>query len=226
MANMALIMGSSGSGKSTADRNLNPDTHFIIQCVSKELPFKGAKKMYNKEKKNLYVAKTTYDSKGALEATVSQNILRALKKIEEAKHIKTCTIDDMNYSLTFEYKARNNETGYAKFEKMAFGFMDVIEYIQTMRDDLTVFIKCHTQKDADGLLSAKTVGKFLDDKVVIEGLFSVVLLAGGADYGYKFITNKVLPAKSPMGMFDEDTIDNDLALINEKMITYYNGDDK
>lgn len=210
MAKKILILGRSGTGKSTAIRTLEPTETFIIKCTEKELPFKNSSKLYNKENKNCYTTNNI------------STVLAALKKINENKKIKTVVLDDFNYLMTYEYKAKADEIGFKKFEDIAFGIMNIFETIDNLRDDLIVYVISHTQTDQFGETSTKTIGKFLDDKLVIEGLFTTVLLSTSASNEYKFITNGLVPAKSPVDMFSEQYIANDLQLINTTIETFYN----
>ena len=210
MAQKVLILGNSGTGKSTSIRNLNPEETFIIKCVEKPLPFKKSEKLYCTEKKNTFTASNI------------GRVLGALEKIEGNKKIKTLIIDDFNYLLTFGYKDSAKENGYTKFERLAFGIIDIFQKIDTMRNDLIVYIMAHTQKDNEGKISMKTVGKFLDEKLVVEGLFSIVFLALGSDSDYKFTVNGIDPAKSPMEMFETNEVENDLTITNKAIIEYFN----
>lgn len=210
MAHKVLILGSSGAGKSTSIRNLNPDETFIIKAVEKQLPFKKSETLYNSENKNIFTTQKI------------NSVLSMLDRIEKNSKVKTLIIDDFNYLLTFGYKEKAVEKGYQKFETLAFGIIDIFSKIDTMRNDLIVYVMAHTQKDQDGKLSMKTIGKFLDDKVVIEGLFSMVILALGSEGDYKFKVNGIDPAKTPMEMFETDEIENDLTLINKTIKEYFN----
>lgn len=210
MAQKVLILGSSGTGKSTSIRNLNPDETFIIKAVEKQLPFRKSDTLYNSEKKNVFTTQKI------------SSVLAALGRIESNPNIKTLIIDDFNYLLTFGYKEKAAEKGFQKFEVLAFGIMDIFEKIDAMRKDLIVYIIAHTQKDQDGKLSMKTIGKFLDEKLVVEGLFSMVLLALGNESDYKFIVNGMDPAKTPIEMFESNEVENDLVLINKAITEYFN----
>lgn len=210
MAHKVLILGSSGAGKSTSIRNLNPDETFIIKAVEKQLPFKKSETLYNSENKNIFTTQKI------------NSVLSMLDRIEKNSKVKTLIIDDFNYLLTFGYKEKAVEKGYQKFETLAFGIIDIFSKIDTMRNDLIVYVMAHTQKDQDGKLSMKTIGKFLDDKVVIEGLFSMVILALGSEGDYKFKVNGIDPAKTPIEMFATDEIENDLTLINKAIKEYFN----
>lgn len=210
MANKILCLGESGTGKSSSIRNLNPEETFIIQVVDKDLPFKGSRKKYNKENKNIFHTKNT------------DGILKALESLDKKPHIKTIVIDDFNYSMTYGYKDRAKDKGFEKFETLAFGIINVFEKVDNLRSDLNVYFMAHTQLDHQGNISTKTIGRFLDEKLVIEGLFTIVTLSVGAENGYKFIVNGVTPTKSPFEMFSTSEIDNDLSIINKTIDEYYN----
>lgn len=160
--------------------------------------------------------------KNVFTASNISKVLGALDKIESNIKIKTLVIDDFNYLLTFGYKDSAKENGYAKFERLAFGIIDIFQKIDTMRNDLIVYVMAHTQKDNEGKISMKTIGKFLDEKLVIEGLFSIVFLSVGADLDYRFIVNGVDPAKSPMEMFETNEVENDLVIVNKAINEYFN----
>ena len=208
MARKILILGNSGTGKSTSIRTLDPNTTFIIKCIEKDLPFKNSSKLYCTEKKNIYTS------------SKAQNILGALQKINQNENIKTLVIDDFNYIMSTEFIETINEKGYDKFSRMAKGIHDIIAYIDTMRSDLTVFIFGHTQIDEYGNISLKTIGKLVSEKLNVEGMFTVVLLASGSKSNYNFITNGLEPAKSPIGMFSEPMVENDLQLIENTIKEY------
>lgn len=210
MATKVLILGDSGTGKSTSLENLDPSSTFIIKVEEKDLPFKGSRKIYNKENKNVATVRST------------EKIIGYLDSLNKQEHIKTIIIDDSNYLLTRGYKQRAKENGFGKFETLAFTFIDLLDKIDSLRDDVIVYIIAHTQKDNEGALSYKTIGKFLDEKVKIEGMFTVVLLAFGADNNYRFTVNGVVPAKSPRGMFESTEIENDLTLVSKAIEEYYN----
>ena len=46
------IVGATGTGKSTSIKYSDPKETYIINTAKKELPFKGAEKLYNVENKN------------------------------------------------------------------------------------------------------------------------------------------------------------------------------
>lgn len=193
-----LILGESGSGKSTSMRNFDPDEVGIFNVASKPLPFR---------KKMKKVDGASYGI-----------ILTALK----APKLKTYVIDDSQYLLCFEMFAKAKETGYNKFTDMALNFYNLIQFIirQTPPDVIVYFLH-HTETDGDKV-RAKTVGKMLNEKLTVEGLFSIVLLCQTDGVSHTFVTQSdgSSTAKSPMEMFPL-TIDNDLKLVDGEIRKYY-----
>lgn len=224
MANAALIIAETGSGKSTSIRTLDPKTTFINNITNKPLPFKGWKGLYkpfnSKEKAGNY---TSYS-----DAKIISNLMDGVNK--ELTHIKTLVIEDFNYMSGFELMNRSNEKGYDKFNDIAKNIFTIISKVKDLRDDLTVFFTNHpeTSENIDGVnkIKAKSAGRMIDNQIVIEGLFTVVLYGRakrtGKDIRYVFETQTdgVTPAKSPMGMFDTFEIPNDLELVRTSMISY------
>jgi hypothetical protein len=216
------IVGSTGTGKSTAIKHLNPEETYIINVAKKELPFKGSEKLYNGEKKNYK------------EVDDANEIARLLKTIsEKAPHIKNIVIEDSNYIMGFNMVAKATETGFTKFSLMAKDMVDLFRTARQLRDEITVFYLTHPETIEDGGeiigYKIKTAGKLIDNQVLLEGLLTVCLYTdveekkdGTAEYS--FITNRFrkYPAKSPDGMFDEIKIPNNLQLVVEKVTEYYN----
>lgn len=146
-------------------------------------------------------------------------------------HIKVLIIDDFQYLQAFEAMARVDEKGYSKFTDMAKHAYDVLKSSMDLRDDLFVAVLTHSENTGDNInpyLKIKTQGKMLDSVITLEGLFTYVLFTkvvreeGTNAVNYKFLTNSdgTCTAKSPMGLFDELLIDNDLALVINKIIEY------
>ena len=193
-----LILGESGSGKSTSMRNFEPDEVGIFNVASKPLPFR---------KKMKKVDGASYGI-----------ILTALK----APKLKTYVIDDSQYLLCFEMFAKAKETGYNKFTDMALNFYNLIQFIiRKTPPDVIVYFLHHTETDGDKV-RAKTVGKMLNEKLTVEGLFSIVLLCQTDGVSHTFVTQSdgSSTAKSPMEMFPL-TIDNDLKLVDGEIRKYY-----
>ena len=216
------IVGSTGTGKSTAIKHLNPEETYIINVAKKELPFKGSEKLYNVENKNYK------------EVEDANEISRLLKTIsEKAPHIKNIIIEDSNYIMGFNMVAKATEVGFTKFSVMAKDMVDLFRTARQLRDDVTVFYLTHPETIEDGGeiigYKIKTAGKLIDNQVLLEGLLTVCLYTlveenkdGTANY--QFVTNRYrkYPAKSPDGMFAEIKIPNDLQLVADSLTNYYN----
>lgn len=204
MATAVLIMGESGSGKSASLRNFAPNEISVFNITSKPLPFKQGKTKIPK------IDNATY-----------ADIANALAKPNKRAYV----IDDAGYLLSFEMFKRATETGYSKFTEMAKNFFDMLDFINTkLPNDIIVYITMHTEDDSEmHKIKAKTIGKMLDQNLKIEGLFSIVLRATQTEDGYKFVTrdDMVSTAKSPIGMFESDTIDNDLKEVDRIIREYY-----
>ena len=204
MATAVLIMGESGSGKSASLRNFAPNEISVFNVTSKPLPFKQGKTKIPK------IDNATY-----------ADIANALAKPNKRAYV----IDDAGYLLSFEMFKRANETGYTKFTEMAKNFFDMLDFINTqLPSDIIVYITMHTEDDSEmHKVKVKTIGKMLDQNLKIEGLFSIVFRAVQTEDGYKFITrdDRVSTAKSPMGMFENDTIDTDLKEVDRIIREYY-----
>ena len=197
-------MGESGSGKSASLRNFAPNEISVFNVTSKPLPFKQGKTKIPK------IDNATY-----------ADIANALANPNKRAYV----IDDAGYLLSFEMFKRANETGYSKFTDMAKNFFDMLDFINTkLPNDIIVYITMHTEDDSEmHRVKVKTIGKMLDQNLKIEGLFSIVLRAVQTEDGYKFVTrdDMVSTAKSPIGMWEEDMIDNDLKAVDATIREYY-----
>lgn len=226
-----LIIGPSGSGKSTSIRNLDPKKTMVFSTLGKGLPFKGSKKNYtvfNKES----------NPKGNLIITSSSKaICQWIKHVDNnMPEITSLVVDDNTFVTAKELDRRRDEKSFEKFNDIAHEFLVISEIANTVRPDLNVYFLHHTRIDGDGLLENKTqralsFGKLIEDKLAsVEAQFEIVLLAckittEAGEIEYKFKTRDVdSTAKAPIGMFDEVYIDNDLALINERIKEYYEGE--
>lgn len=195
-----LILGESGSGKSTSLRNFEPEEISIFNVAGKPLPFRKQLPKMNR---------STYGS-----------IEKALSKPSK----KAYAIDDSQYLMAFELFDKVNQVGYRKFTDMAVNFKGLIDFIIIRTPpDIIVYFLHHVQKTESGI-KAKTVGKMLDDQLTVEGLFSIVLMAEYSEGGYHFRTHTTGTdtIKSPMGMFDSELIDNDLKFVDAKIREYWN----
>ena len=229
-AETICIVGESGTGKSTSLRNLNPEETFIISTTGKPLPFKGWRKKYTSFKTDGKVVSGNYFVSSNWEKIL--NMLRVINT--KMPHIKQIIIDDMQYILSYEFVDRATEIGYGKFSELAQHLLEILRYAEKMRDDCKMVFLTHCENVGDALnpkYVIKTIGKLLAEKVTLEGLFTYLLFTrvNEGDNGkmeYKFLTNTdgACVAKTPLGMYDDLLIDNDL---NEviKTIDEYNDAD-
>lgn len=198
-----MILGESGSGKSASLRNFKKEDVGILNVASKPLPFRNTNGLVT-------VNKATYSMiKGA---ATSPNRL-------------SYVIDDAQYLMAFESFDKANITGYTKFTEMAKNYEEMLRTIQEETSpDTIVYVMQHIETDENGKVKAKTLGKMLDQQLTIEGLFSIVLLAKADERRHYFVTQSdgTNPCKSPMGMFDDVEIDNDLKMVDDTIREYYN----
>lgn len=197
-----LVLGASGSGKSTSMRNFKENDVRILNVASKPLPFRNVNKLKKADK-------ATY---------------AMIKGVVKSGQTLSYVVDDAQYLMAFESFDKINETGYSKFSAMAKNYEDMLRTIQEdTSPDTIVYIMQHIDKDEDGNIKAKTLGKMLDQQLTVEGLFSIVLLAKAEERRHFFVTQSdgTNPCKSPMGMFDEIEIDNDLKMVDDTIREYY-----
>ena len=225
MAHSVLVIADSGSGKSTAIRDLDSKETFIINIANKPLPFKGWKKDYSMISKD--------NPKGNMTPVSSATgIIKAMMHVnDKMPHIKNLVIDDWQYMSSFEYFDRANEKGYDKFTQIAANLAQVAKLPKDMRDDLYIFFLTHSEESTDvnghRRVKAKTIGKMIDNTLTLEGLFSIVLfgkVVKGEDdklsYVFETVNNGENTCKSPMGMFSKQFISNDLQYVKECIIKY------
>ena len=214
MSNVIVILGESGTGKSTSLRHMNPDETFIINVLNKPLPFRGYKSSYNNEKKNL------------LETDNYIQITKYLSAINERRpEIKSIIIDDFSFLMNNEFMHRCREKGYDKFTDMGANVFHIMDVCQNFRDDLYCYILCHTEKDHSNMIKPKTVGKMTGDYVGLAERATIVFHTQIIDRRYAFLTQNdgMHVAKTPMGMFEDQYIDNDLSEVRRVIDEYYNG---
>ena len=183
-------------------RNFTESDVRILNVASKPFPFRNVNKLKKADK-------ATYSMiKGAVSSGKSLSYV----------------VDDAQYLMAFESFEKANETGYTKFTNMAKNYEEMLRYIQEeTTPDTIVYIMQHIETDENGKVKAKTLGKMLDQQLTIEGLFTIVLLCKADRNKHYFVTQSdgTNPCKSPMGMFDEIEIDNDLKLVDDAIREYY-----
>jgi len=223
-ANRILILAASGSGKSTSIMNLNPAETFIINVNNKPLPFKHWRSKYKTWSKenpsgNLFASKDP-----AL-------VLQTMQYVNDKRpEIKNLIIDDLFYIMAEENFQKINDTGYGKFTSMGLNFKNLITKPDNFRDDLFVWYLTHPEVNTDEfgnkVVKTKTIGKLVDSQLNVEGMFDKVLYARprktkeGMQFGFETKTDGFTPTKTPMGMFEEDFIPNDLQLVRDAVLEY------
>jgi hypothetical protein len=228
MSKAALILGEAGGGKSTSIRTLDPKETFLINSLGKDLPFKGSGKMYT------YWDKQNNPNGNMIKTTSSVAVLQWMDFIsQKMPHIKHLVIDDNTHQSSMEFLRRIKENSWDKFNDIAANMVNIAQKAISLRDDLTVYIMHHITETGDGItedkkVKAMTIGKLVDQKLSsYESLFTVVLLAKKEKSDndrpeYFFLTQDAdSTAKSPMGMFEDVRIPNDLALVSKAINSYY-----
>lgn len=223
MAKTILICGKTGTGKTTSIRTLNPKETLILRVINRTLPFKF-NGIYGKEQKNMLLTPTYED------------VLKALAWANKNDNIKNIVITDATYIIRQEYFKLATQTGYNKFTGFAVHMQQILKAIQDCRDDIKVFMEYHveTVTTDTGAIEYKpsTVGKLLDTQYNILENVDIVLFASpqieDKEVKYGFITNRIMdrngaeiPAKSPLHMFDDIFIPNDLQLVSDAIDEYY-----
>lgn len=196
-----MILGSSGTGKSASMRNFKDGEVALVNVCSKPLPFRGKK----------------FD---VLNSDDYGEIKQFLKKNDK----KIIVIDDAQYLMANEYMRRAQERGFDKFTEIGQHFWGFIRFTEGLPSNKTVYYLQHTELSSDDkTIKAKTIGKLLDEKITLEGMFSIVLRTSVDDGVYLFHTQTdgTDTVKSPIGMFDTPTIDNDLAKVDSIIRNYY-----
>ena len=199
MAIIVMVYGQSGTGKSTSLRNLKPEDVCIVNVSGKPLPFKNKHKTFNT------------DDYMAIDA--------AIKKAPA----KSIVIDDATYLMTGEYMRTAKVTGYQKYTDMALNYYTLVKAASALPADKIVYFMGHSDTDANGNEKFKTIGKMLDEKVTLEGMFTIVLKTVVTDGKYQFSTRNSGQdtVKTPLGMFNDVLIDNDLTMVDKTIREYY-----
>jgi hypothetical protein len=189
-------------------RNLNPQEVLLIQPVKKPLPFRAKEwKVFTKAGGTIF--------QNDLSAKICEALTRTQRKI--------IIIDDFQYVMCNEFMRRSHEKSYDKFNDIARNAWDIITTAANLPGDFRVYFLSHIDTNDFGKEKAKTIGKMLDDKITIEGLFSIVLKTAVRDGEYFFTTKNSGndTVKSPIDLFDKDLIDNDLAVIDNQIVDFY-----
>lgn len=204
MAVIVAVMGESGTGKSTSLRNFKQGEASVVNVSKKPLPFRNT----------LSVLKTDN----------YQDIQTILTRAQA----KSIVIDDAQYLMAFEYMHRAKEKGFEKFTDIGANFFNLTQTAVALPDDKIIYFLFHIERTKDGNEKCKTIGQLLDEKITLEGLFTivlktVVLLDGNNQRQFCFATvnNGSDTVKTPMGMFTEPLIPNDLKVVDAVIREYY-----
>lgn len=203
MSISTIILGESGTGKTTSLRNLNPDEVALIQVIKKPLPFRSAGWMP-------YVTDSW------------EKIIKGMNLAAENGR-KIIVIDDFQYVMANEFMRRSQERGFDKFTEIGNHAWEIFNVAGTLPDDVRVYLLSHTQESDNGTVKLKTIGKMLDEKITPEGMFTIVLRTIVSD-GHHFFRTRNSGSdtvKSPIGLFETDIIDNDLAFVDKEICNYY-----
>lgn len=194
-----LLIGQSGSGKSTSLRNFTKDEVAVVNVLGKPLPFKSD-----------------------IKAPKCDDYASILKAIAGTKK-KTIVIDDANYLITNEFMNKSSVKGFDKYNEMGNNFFNLINGIKNIEGGKTVYLIMHEDTDENGNVKPKTIGKLLDDKVNIQGMFTVCIrsMFDNGNYIFRLKTNGQDCVKTPFGMFETDTMENDLKEFDKVVREYY-----
>jgi hypothetical protein len=225
MAYPVLILAKSGGGKSSAIRNLNPKETFVFNVCKKQLPFKNASKMYTEIGEN-------NPSGNMLSEDDYDLITKTIDYIDKKRtEIKTIVIDDSQYLIVNEFMRKHSTQGkgndvFQLYNSIGDHFWNLLWSSRLYRKDLFIFFLHHAEETDTGNIKAKSIGKMLDEKVDIPGMFSFVFYACRDGQKNIFYTQNdgTHPAKTPMGMFSDEKIDNDLSIVVKAIKNYYEGE--
>lgn len=210
MSTAVLVLGESGTGKSTSLRTLDPAKTLLIQSIAKPLPFKS---------KGWKVRASLKDAGNIIQTDDAVLMEKLLRQSPQ----EIVVIDDFQYVMANEYMRRTAETGYQKFTDIGKNAWNVLTAASQLAPHRRVYILSHTATDDTGRTKIKTIGKMLDEKITLEGMVTIVLRTLVRDGQYTFSTQNdgTDTAKSPMGMFAERFIPNDLAAVDAAIVDYY-----
>ena len=194
-----LLIGQSGSGKSTSLRNFKGEEVAVVNVLGKPLPFKSD-----------------------IKAGKCDDYAKILNAIANTTK-KTIVIDDANYLITNEFMNKSSVKGFDKYNEMGNNFFNLINGIKNIEGGKTVYLIMHEDTDENGYVKPKTIGKLLDDKVNIQGMFTICIrsMYDNGNYIFRLKTNGQDCVKTPFGMFENDSMENDLKEFDRVVKEYY-----
>lgn len=195
-----LILGESGTGKSASMRNFKENEIALVNVAGKPLPFRGK-----------------------FTETLNSDLYRKIKNFIKEANAEVCVIDDAQYLMANEFMRRASERGYDKFTEIGVNFWDLVRSVIDLPPEKIVVFMAHIERDQNGNEKIKTIGKLLDEKITVEGMFTIVLKTSVKDgiYGFQTQNNGHDTVKSPIGLFDAAEIENDLKAVIERVKNYY-----
>lgn len=210
MSVATLILGQSGTGKSTSLRNLDPRNVLLIQVIKKPLPFRSPNWTYISPE----------NKQGSI--LVSDNPQFIINVINGSKR-PIIIIDDFQYVMANEFMRRSTEKSFDKFTEIGRNAWDIFNASINAHDHKRVYLLSHTEEDAQGKTKIKTIGKMLDEKITLEGMVTICLQTSVINDQYAFQTknNGHSTVKAPMDLFKEDHIDNDLNEVDKAICEFY-----
>lgn len=209
MSTAIIVIGESGTGKTASLRNFDPAQTLLIQCLKKPLPFKKPG-----------WAPVTKKGGNIIVSDQSESIIAAMKKTTR----DVIVLDDFQYMMVHEFMLRSSESGFKKFNDIGRHAWNVLIAIaEEVPPQKRVYVLSHSTTDEAGRTRTKTVGKLLDEKITVEGMFTVVLrtVVEAGQYYFATRNNGSDTTKTPMDLFDDDLIPNDLAAVDQAICAYY-----
>jgi len=213
MAILTLLAGPTSTGKTMSIRNLDPKTTLWIKVFNKPSTFKENGKWKTRDKDGGNVIYTT-------DFELIKNIASSMKD----KGFTKLVIDDANYLMINQFMSTIEDKGFDKFNDLAYNVWDLVKHISSeVSNDVRVYMTWHTEVDQYQNRKLKLLGKLIEEKIVIEGLLTLILETHVADGKFKFRTvdNGYGITKTPFEMFDEPLIDNDLVVVDNAIKEYY-----
>lgn len=194
-----IVLGESGSGKSTSLRNFEPGEVGILNVMGKPLPFRKRLDSYDNP---------SYQTIWACLASGKR---------------RAWVIDDATYLMENDNFAHAQEKGFEKFISMAVNFQRTIKAAVEATSDTVTYLFMHPETDVNGHERIKTIGKMISEKYNIEGTVPILIDCEVRDGRHVFVSENdgTNLAKAPIGMFPEPVFDNDLKAVDAAIRDYW-----